>query len=325
MTSNPPAADTEPHPDHHTERLAKPAERQASDDMPWPETDPTAEPSSLDADVAAAAKALFFAPDLIRPGPGLLPFGAKARDRRERRHQVDMIAATRRAELGRLLAARRNSRIEPSIGATRRGDPHLVAAVLGAIVILVAVAGWLMPLTTTTAAPSLLPADTFTAATDLPLYEPDPTALGTIGATTTQPDSGVDLTTPESAAASWLTAWCPAKATRDPDAVTAGIRATMTADGWAQFTATPGQLLVAAAPGTTASCDTPTARIVARPPGSDNTVVVLVSATRTITEPDADSDAENAEAAAGFRIERLQYVVRGDDGVWRVDLAAVGG
>ena len=321
MTSHPPASDTKPRPPY-THRSAKPADTgQASGDIPWSETDLHVEPLRLDAEIAAAAKSVFFAPDLIRPGPGLLPFGAKARGRRERRHQVDTIAATRRAELGRLLAARRNSRIEPSIGATRRGDPHLVAAVLGAIVILVAVAGWLMPLTTNTAAPSLLPADTFTAATDLPLYEPDPTALGTVGATTAQPDSGVDLTTPESAAASWLTAWCPAKATRDPDAVTAGIRAVMTADGWAQFTATPGQLMVDAAAGTAASCDTPTARMVARPPGSDDTVVVLVSATRTIT----DSDAENAEATAGFRIERLQYVVRDDDGVWRVDVAAVGG
>ena len=69
----------------------------------------------------------------------------------------------------------------------------------------------------------------------------------------------------------------------------------------------------------TASCSTPRARVVSRPPGSDTTVVVLVSATRTITGPD------NAGATRRFRIERRQYVVRGDDGLWRVDVPAVGG
>jgi hypothetical protein len=316
MTSHPPTSDTEPHPHHHPERPVKPADTgQAFDDMPWSETDPHVEPSRLDAEIAAAAKALFFAPDLLRPGPGLLPFGAKARGRRERRHQVDTIAATRRAELGRLLTARQSSRIEPSTGVARRERPHLVAAVLGALVIAVAVAGWLIPLTTTTAAPPLPAADTVSAATELALYEPDPTAPGPAGASTAAPDLG----TPEAAAASWLAAWCPADANQDPDAVAAGIRAVMTADGWAQFTATPGQLMVNTAPGTAASCDPPTARIIARPPGSDNTVMVLVSATRTIT------DAETPGAVERFRIERLQYVVRGDDGVWRVDVAAVGG
>jgi hypothetical protein len=322
MTSHPPASDTETHPDHHTERPAESVDTgQTPGDMPWPETDPHLEPG-LDAEIAAAAKALFFASDLFRPGPGLLPFGAKARDRRERRQQVDTIAATRRAELGRLLAARRNSRIEPSVDVARRGHPHLVAAVLGAVVTMVAVAGWLIPLTTT-AGPPRLPVDTGPAATELAIYEADPTELGITGVTAASPGLGVDLSTPEAAAVSWLAAWCPADATRDPNAVAAGIRAAMTADGWAEFAATPGQLMLDAAPGTTASCDTPTASIVARPPGSDNTVVVLVSATRTITDP--DPDAENAGAAERFRIERLQYVVRGDDGVWRVDVAAVGG
>ena len=40
--------------------------------MPWPETDPDGAgepPRVLDAEIAAAAKALFFARDLVRPGP----------------------------------------------------------------------------------------------------------------------------------------------------------------------------------------------------------------------------------------------------------------
>ena len=118
---------------------------------------------------------------------------------------------------------------------------------------------------------------------------------------------------------SWMAAWCPIDPHRNPDALAAGIRAVMTTEGWAQFTATPGQTLADTAPGVTASCDRPVARVVSRPPGSDTTVVVLVSATRTITGPD------NAGATERFRIERRQYVVRGDDGLWRVDVPAVGG
>src|SRR6478752_5107357 len=136
-------------------------EDEAHDEMPWPETDPNCVPTAgLDAEIAAAAKSLFFAPELLRPGPGLLPFGAKARDRRERRREVDAIAATRRTELAELLAARRNSRVDKADGATHHGHPWTVAALLTALVIAVAAAGWFMSLTTTTAAPSQNPADT---------------------------------------------------------------------------------------------------------------------------------------------------------------------
>jgi hypothetical protein len=69
----------------------------------------------------------------------------------------------------------------------------------------------------------------------------------------------------------------------------------------------------------TASCDRPTGRVVSRPPGSATMLVVLVSATRTISGPD------NAGAARRFRIERRQYMLRGGDGLWRVDVPAVGG
>jgi len=93
----------------------------------------------------------------------------------------------------------------------------------------------------------------------------------------------------------------------------------MTTDGWAQFTATPEQAPADTAPDVTASCDRPVARVVSRPPGSDTTVVVLVSATRTITGPD------NVSATRRFRIERRQYAVQGVDRLWRVDVPAVGG
>ena len=117
----------------------------------------------------------------------------------------------------------------------------------------------------------------------------------------------------------WMAAWCPIDPHRNPNALAAELRAVMTTEGWAQFTATPEQALADTAPGVTASCDRPVARVVSRPPGSDTTVVVLVAATRTITGPD------HAGATGRFRIERRQYVVLGDDGVWRVDVPAVVG
>jgi hypothetical protein len=273
----------------------------------------------LDAEIGAAAKSLFFAPDLIRPGPGLLPFGAKARDRRERRREVDTIAATRRTQLAELLAARRNRRADKADSATHHGHPRTVAALLTALVIAVAAAGSLMSLTTTTAAPSQEPADPGSAATDLPTYESDPTTLVTAAEPAPQRSSAVDLGTPETAAVSWLAAWCPIDPQRSPEALAAGIRAVMTTEGWAQFTATPGQTPADPAPGATVSCDRPTARVVFRPPGNDTTVVVLVAATRTITGPD------NVSTTRRFRIERRRYVVRGVDGLWRVDVPAVGG
>ena len=47
-------------------------------------------------------------------------------------------------------------------------------------------------------------------------------------------------------------------------------------------------------------------------------VVVAVSASRTVT------DAEHVETRR-FLIQRRQYIARGEDGLWRVDVAAVGG
>jgi hypothetical protein len=76
---------------------------------------------------------------------------------------------------------------------------------------------------------------------------------------------------------------------------------------------------VGTVPGLTAACDRPTARIVSRPPGTDTTLVVLVSANRSIKR------ADNTGAAESLRIERRQCVVRGGDGLWRVDVPAVGG
>src|SRR6478752_3233504 len=111
-------------------------------EMSWDGADPDGKPlAGLDAEIGAAAKSLFFAGDLIRPGPGLLPFGAKARDRRERRLEVDAIAATRRTELGERLAARRDRRVQRSVAARRHGHPRIVAALLTGLVVAVAAVG----------------------------------------------------------------------------------------------------------------------------------------------------------------------------------------
>jgi hypothetical protein len=323
MTGHTRASDSDPRSDVGIGRADRPdqdSDDQASHGMSWDGADPDVDPSAgLDAEITAAAKSVFFAPDLIRPGPGLLPFGAKARDRRERRREVDTIAATRRTQLAELLAARRNSHLDKADGATHHGHTRTVAALLTALVIAVPAAGWVMSLPTTTAAPTQNPADTGSATTDLPTYESDPTTPGIAAESTPQPAPAVDLETPEAAAVSWMAAWCPIDPHRDPDSLAAGIRALMTTDGWAQFTATPEQAPADTAPDVTASCDRPVARVVSRPPGSGTTVVVLVSATRIISRPD------NTGASERFRVERRQYVLRGDDRLWRVDVPAVGG
>ena len=294
------------------------------DEMAFAEVDPehaAQMPDPLDERIAAAAKALFFARDLVRPGPGVLPFGARARARRERRRQVDATAAARRSELNRLLCERRHTRGAPTRVSVRRGRPRLVATLLTTVVIATAVAGWWMTQRSVPAPTTADSNDTSVAATDLPNYITDATGSADTTATTPKnepPLASPDLTSPEAAAASWMAAWCPIDHNRNPDAAAAKTRAAMTVAGWAQFTATPEHALASGIPGLTATCDAPQARIVSRPSGADRLVVVGVSATRTVT---------NAEHAGPrrFRIERRQDVVRGEDGFWRVDVTAVGG
>jgi hypothetical protein len=143
----------------------------------------------------------------------------------------------------------------------------------------------------------------------------------TVSDVTSGLDAGEDwsLDSPEAAAGSWLAAWCPIDPNANPEDVQARIRAAMTAAGWAQFGAGSGSTVAGAVAGATATCDPPSARIVSHPPGTDVPVVVLVWATRRVVDP------ENPGAGRSFRIERRQYVVMGDDGLWRVDVAAVGG
>ncbi len=291
------------------------------DEMALAEADPehAAEaPDPLDERIATAAKGLFFARDLVRPGPGVLPFGARARDRRERRRQVDATAAARRSELNKLLSERRDSRGAPSRVSRKQGRPQLVATLLVAVVLAIAVAGWWMTETRVPAATPVDEADTSMAATDLPSYITDATGLegASPAAPKNEPFATTDLMSPQAAAASWLGAWCPIDPNRNPEAAAAKIRAAMTDAGWAQFTATPEHALAEGIPGLTATCDAPQTRVVSRPPGADRLVVVAVSATRTVTEH---------EETRRFLIERRQYVARGGNGLWRVDVAAVGG
>ena len=175
----------------------------------------------------------------------------------------------------------------------------MVAILLISVVIIVAVVGWWMSLTTSPTTPAVESADTASAPTDPPgtgsMWIISPNATGTVPAVP-------DLIWPEGAATSWLAAWCPFDPTANPDTVEQRIREAMTPAGWEQFSATPGQLMTEGAPGMTASCDEPVARVVSRPPGDATVVVVLVSATRTITD---------ANGTRQFRIERRQFVVRG--------------
>jgi hypothetical protein len=138
MTRHLRSSDTDP---RHISRTGRPdrpdqhTEDETPEEISWDGANPQGEPfAGLDAEIGAAARSLFFA--LISFVPArLLPFGAKARDRRERRREVDTIAATRRTQLAELLAARRNSHVDKADGATHRGHPRTVAALLTALVI----------------------------------------------------------------------------------------------------------------------------------------------------------------------------------------------
>jgi hypothetical protein len=273
----------------------------------------------LDSEISAAAKALFLASDLVRPGPGLLPFGSKARNRKTRRREVDEIAAARRAVLTELLMARRNARVGSTPAPTGRRRPAMVATLLAAIVIAIAVVGWWMSLAT--------PAASSDDKSDMPAAPTNPVVAETRSATflvtgDSRPGPGqitIEPDSPEEAASAWLAAWCPGDPHQSKYVADDAIRDLMTAAGWAEFRTTPGQTTAGLRPGLTASCDTPKARVVSRPPDTDSAVAVQVSATRTLT------DVTKSAPARTFGIERRQYVVRGDDGRWRVDVAAVGG
>ena len=187
-----------------------------------------------------------------------------------------------------------------------------MAALLTALVIAVAAAGWLMSLTpppprhlrtrpTPVRRQRICRPTNQTRPPRPPRLNPQHNQL-----------RPVDLSSPEAAAVSWMAAWCPIDPHRNPEALAAGIRGGDDPEGWAQFTATPGQILADTAPGVTASCTTPTARIVSRPPGSDTTVVVLVSATRTITSPDnAGATEAFPDRAAAVRRPGRRRVVAG--------------
>lgn len=283
------------------------------------------DPRALDAEITAAAWALFFSRDLVRPGPGLLPFGSKARDRTKRRREVDALAAARRADLAELLTARRTSRAARSHRSVRFAHPRLVAAALTAVVITISAAGWWMAQSTTPTVPAPTMVDTSPAAAGPALAGSNPNGIAATPTTVSDVTSGLDagenwsLASPEAAAESWLAAWCPIDPNSNPVEVRTRTRAAMTAAGWAQFTAGSGSAMAGAIAGAIATCDPPSARIVSYPPGTEVPVVVMVWATRRVFHPG------NPAAGRSFRIDRRQYVVKGDDGLWRVDVAAVGG
>lgn len=261
----------------------------------------------------------------MRPGPGLLPCGSKARARSKRRREVDALAAARRAALAELLTARRTRRAARRQRPVRFAHPRSVAAALAAVVITISAIGWWMARSTTPTEPAPTMVDTGPAAAGPALAGSNPNSVAATPTTGSDVTSGRDagedwsLASPEAAAESWLAAWCAIDPNPNPEEAQGRTRAAMTAAGWAQFTAGSGSTMAGDVAGATATCDPPSARIVSHPPGTDTPVVVLVRATRTVVDPG------NPGAARSFRIERRQYVVKGDDGLWRVDVAAVGG
>lgn len=144
--------------------------------------------------------------------------------------------------------------------------------------------------------------------------------------TVTDPPAGepsvAELSTPEAAAAAWLARWCPFSTTEQFGTAENRARSAMTADGWAEFDPTvqerarsSWQRSVAA--GESGRCSGPVVFVSREAPRTETHAVVIAAAYRVI---------EGASAAAYVeRLDQTRVVVRGPDGLWRVDVATIGG
>lgn len=297
-------------------------------DDDWPDVDDRPSLVEIDAQIALASRAVFWSKDLIRPGPGLLPLGSRAKARRTQRREIAAVARERRATLAGLLETRRqlasrsgaataaaDAEVPPMSAARRRTGLVAVMAVTCAVI---GVAWWASSASSTPAtrpaAASTLPAGTAatsTAATAATVTGDAPTATG--GA----------LGDPASAATAWMAAWCPfdardAATTAPPSTSARGYMTSTSWDAFATQSTLPGAMTWESAvqDQAVATCTAPQALVSPEAPRSTTTAIVQVRADRTITD-----------ATGTQTVQQLveQRVMVRDDGRWFVDIATVGG
>ena len=287
--------------------------------------------SAGDAEIVAAARRLFLDRSMIRPGPGFLPVGARARRRRDHRTRIDQELTSRRQELTRLLRTRRPAP-RPASGSavatvTHRFVVTVLAVAVGIVMVVASLAGRSNPPPPTHWEPvtgpvtrSIPGVGNTSTATPSAATRTDGSVSG--GAAVRPGLVAPDLSTPGAAAVSWLLRWCPFDYRQDPTTRITAARVAMTDTGWAQFSTEKDSADTAAgwagivASRATGRCTDLRAAVSLQAPRTATGVVVVVTATRTVTTTGLGSYQEP--------VTRQQQVLRGGDGGWRVDVAAGG-
>jgi len=319
-----------------------------------------AEPAESLVDTVRRTGAALAGAALLAPGPGL-PYGRRARERKARRAAAAEETRRRRAALRREFDAgpqatwtsdRRRWR-----AVDRRTNQAVITGMVAVVVIVFAVALYLRhrstppvaptgvagaattsttPSTTAlqpvtsrpaSAAPGLSPLDPIpdggvapqTPAT--PARPRDPAAVPLADPPPGPPGPG-ELASPEAAMTAWLARWCTFTSAEAFGAAEGRAHPAMTAAGWAEFdprshpkTRASWDKTVAAAE--SGRCSTPVSLVSPEAPREPDRAIVAVSADRVITPAGA---ASYVETVADTRV-----VLRGGDGLWRVDVASAGG
>ncbi|MGH3709224.1 MAG: hypothetical protein ACRDRQ_14220 [Pseudonocardiaceae bacterium] len=313
-------------------------------------------PDASVGEVARAARAAFVGRDLIRARPGLWPFGPRARARQERNREVAEEARRRRGqfraafESGAAPVTGRPVRWRP---VERRANAVVIASLAGVVLGVFVLSVWFsgrapaqqpapaaagIAVTSRSSAPPGVAEPVPGAGVSLPGLPPIPPggvapirppvsttvnpALVRLAAPPVGEVTAAELGSPEGAVAAWLARWCPYSHTEPFGAAERRARSAMTAAGWAVFDPAGNdraqrswQTIVAEAQ--TARCAVPTALVSPEAPRSQASAIVIGQVQRVITAGDG---ARWVDTLTGTRI-----VLRGADGLWRVDTATTGG
>jgi hypothetical protein len=136
------------------------------------------------------------------------------------------------------------------------------------------------------------------------------------------PPSPADLATPEGAVTAWMARYCPFNFADPFGAAETRARPAMTDQGWSKFDPTANDKARASWSETVAAkeigrCAAPAAMVSPEAPRSAGSAIVIGSVNRVVS---GAGGAPYVEQLAETRI-----VLRGTDGLWRVDTATVGG
>lgn len=319
---------------------------------------PQLEPDASVREIARAARRAFLGRDLLRSGPGLWPFGQRARTRRDRNRQAIDNAQRRRAEFQQAFEAPRADAPSRARPVDPRTNRIVIAALAGLAVAGVAAAVWLggdaNPDPSTSAVP---PATASTTISALDSIVPSPnsaTAGGTVAVvpqspipasgvapitprphpTNVAPDAVVvvdppagdptpaELATPEGAVRAWLSRLCPFDYHQPFGTGEQRARAAMTETGWRSTDPAQNPALRSSWEHTVAARESTRCAeptaLISPEAPRSASAVIVIGDVTRVITP--DGGASYVEQLAEVRIVRL-----GADGLWRVDLNTDGG